>query len=59
MKTYKVILVGYGPRGKIWSQVIQKNKRAKLIAICEINHQTKNQNSLKDPILYKNRKSNF
>ena len=44
MKTYKVVLVGYGPRGKIWSQVIQKNKRAKLIAICEINHQTKNQN---------------
>ena len=41
MKTYKVVLVGYGPRGKIWSQVIQKNKRAKLIAICEINQKQK------------------
>ena len=48
MKTYKVILVGYGPRGKIWSQVIQKNKRAKLVAICEINHKNKKSKILKE-----------
>lgn len=59
MKTYRVVLVGYGPRGKIWSQVIQKNKRAKLIAICEINHQTKNQNSLKIPFYTKIEKAIF
>ena len=36
MKTYKVVLVGYGPRGKIWSKIL-KNKNVKLVAICDVN----------------------
>ena len=59
MKTYKVILVGYGPRGKIWSQILKKNKNVKLVAICEINHKTKNKDSLKIPFYTKIEKAIF
>ena len=53
MKTYKVLLVGYGPRGKIWSKILKKNKNVKLVAICDINLKTKNKDSKKIPFYLK------
>ena len=53
MKTYKVVLVGYGPRGKIWSKILKKNKNVKLVAICDINLKTKNKDSKKIPFYLK------
>lgn len=53
MKTYKVVLVGYGPRGKIWSKVLKKNKNVKLVAICDINFKTKDRGSAKIPFYLK------
>ena len=53
MKTYKVVLVGYGPRGKIWSKILKKNKNVKLVAICDVNLKTKNKDSKKIPFYLK------
>ena len=33
MKRNKLILVGYGPRGKNWLKIIKKNKKTELIGI--------------------------
>ena len=33
MKKIKLILVGYGPRGKNWLQIIKKNKKTEIIAV--------------------------
>ena len=41
MKKIKILLVGYGPRGRIWSKVIKKNTKVILIGICDINKDTK------------------
>ena len=47
MKKLKILLVGYGPRGKIWSKVVHKNKQTILVGICDINQNLKNNSSVK------------
>ena len=42
MKKIKVLLVGHGPRGMMWSKVIRSNKNFILIGICDINYKTRN-----------------
>ena len=47
MKKLKILLVGYGPRGKIWSKVVHKNKQTILVGICDINQNLKNRSPVK------------
>ena len=47
MKKFKILLVGYGPRGKIWSKVVHKNKQTILVGICDINQNLKNNSPVK------------
>ena len=49
MKKINILLVGFGPRGKIWSKVIKKNTSVNLVGICDINKNTKNKNYKKIP----------
>lgn len=53
MKKINILLVGHGPRGKIWSKVMQKNTKVNLIGICDINKSAKNKNFLKIPFFTK------
>ena len=41
MKKNKILLVGMGPRGLNWLNVIQSSKIVKLVGICDINKKTK------------------
>ena len=52
MKKIRILLVGYGPRGKIWSKVVGKNSKSILIGICDINQNIKHQNSKNTPFFY-------
>ena len=53
MKKIKILLVGYGSRGKVWSRVIKKNIKTTLVGICDINQNLKIKNSKKIPFFYK------
>ena len=53
MKKIKLILVGYGPRGKNWLQIIKKNKKTEIIAICDINEKTKDKYNIDIPFYSK------
>lgn len=53
MKKINILLVGHGPRGKIWSKVMQKNTKVNLIGICDVNKSAKNKNFLKIPFFTK------
>ena len=53
MKKIKLILVGYGPRGKNWLQIIKKNKKTEIIAICDINEKTKDKYTIDIPFYSK------
>ena len=53
MKKIKLILVGYGPRGKNWLQIIKKNKKTEIIAICDINEKTKDKYTIEIPFYTK------
>ena len=44
MKKIRLLLVGFGPRGKIWAKAIIKNSKTKLVGICDINKDLKYQN---------------
>ena len=37
MKKIRLLLVGFGPRGKIWAKAIKKNSKTELVGICDIN----------------------
>ena len=41
MKKNKILLVGMGPRGLNWLNVIQSSKIVELVGICDINKKTK------------------
>ena len=41
MKKIRLLLVGFGPRGKIWSKAIKKNSKTELVSICDINRNLK------------------
>ena len=43
MKKIRLLLVGFGPRGKIWAKAIKKNSKTELVGICDINKNLKNQ----------------
>ena len=49
MKKLRVLLVGYGPRGIMWSKVIKKNQKAILVGVCDINSNIQNRFSKKFP----------
>ena len=51
MKKIRFLLVGFGPRGKIWEKAIKKNSKAKLVGICDINKNKKDGN-LKNIIFF-------
>ena len=53
MKKNKIILVGYGPRGKNWLKIIKNNKKTEIIAICDINEKTKDKYSIDIPFYSK------
>ena len=53
MKKINILLVGHGPRGKIWSKVMKKNTKVNLIGICDVNKSAKNKNFLKIPFFTK------
>ena len=44
MKKIRLLLVGFGPRGKIWAKAINKNSKTELVGICDINKDLKHQN---------------
>ena len=44
MKKIRLLLVGFGPRGKIWAKAIKKNTKTELVGICDINKDLKHQN---------------
>ncbi len=44
MKKIKILLVGYGPRGKLWARAIKKNSKTELIGICDIDKSIKYKN---------------
>ena len=44
MKKIRLLLVGFGPRGKIWAKVIKKNSKTELVGICDINKNLKENN---------------
>ncbi len=41
MKKIRLLLVGYGPRGKMWANAIIKNSNTTLVGICDINKNLK------------------
>ena len=45
MKKIRLLLVGFGPRGKIWAKAIKKNSKTELVGICDINKNLRNKNS--------------
>ena len=45
MKKIRLLLVGFGTRGKIWSKVIKKNSKTTLVGICDVNKNLKINNS--------------
>ena len=47
MKKIRLLLVGFGPRGKIWAKAIKKNSKTELVGICDINKDLKHQNTKK------------
>jgi predicted dehydrogenase len=47
MKKIRLLLVGFGPRGKIWAKAIKKNSKTELVGICDINKDLKHQNPKK------------
>ena len=51
MKKIRLLLVGFGPRGKIWAKAIKKNSKTKLVGICDINKDLKDKN-LKNIIFF-------
>ena len=53
MKKIKLLLVGYGPRGKIWVKVIKKNTKVILIGVCDKDQNVKNKNLTKIPFFTK------
>jgi len=53
MKKNKIILVGYGPRGKNWLKIIKNNKKTEIIALCDINEKTKDKYSIDIPFYSK------
>ena len=44
MKKIRLLLVGYGPRGKIWAKAIKKNLKTELVGICDINKDLEHKN---------------
>ena len=44
MKKIRLLLVGFGPRGKIWAKAIKKNSKTELVGICDINKDLKDKN---------------
>ena len=44
MKKVRLLLVGFGPRGKIWAKAIKKNSKTELVGICDINKDLKDKN---------------
>jgi len=44
MKKIRLLLVGFGPRGKIWAKAIKKNSKTELVGICDINKNLKEKN---------------
>ncbi len=44
MKKIRLLLVGFGPRGKIWAKAIKKNTKTELVGICDINKDQKHHN---------------
>ena len=44
MKKIRLLLVGFGPRGKIWAKAIKKNSKTELVGICDINKELKDKN---------------
>jgi len=57
MKKIKLLLVGYGPRGKIWVKVIKKNTKVILIGVCDKDQNVKNKNLTKIPFFTKIQKA--
>ena len=47
MKKIRLLLVGFGPRGKIWAKAIKKNSKTELVGICDINKDLKHQSPKK------------
>ena len=44
MKKIRLLLVCFGPRGKIWAKAIKKNSKTELVGICDINKDLKDKN---------------